>query len=89
MTICYTLVTTSDQKDCLLRVTLVTGNDGDGRVEGWLFGVGDAPGGHCELTDGSKRRAERITCLQCIPLKASKLSHVRVTTGCFHNNFPA
>lgn len=33
------------------------------------------------------RRAERITCLQCIRWKASKLSHVSVTTGCLHNNF--
>lgn len=73
--------------DCLLRAALVTGMMVMG-VEGWLFWSRRMSWGHCELTDGL-RRAERITCLQCIPLKASKLSHVRVTTGCFHNNFPA
>ena len=34
-------------------------------------------------------RGERITCIQCICWKVSKLSHMRVTTGCFYNDFPA
>lgn len=51
-------MTTSDQVTIYRRAALATGNDGDGRVEGWLFQRGDVFGGHYELTDGLEKRRE-------------------------------